>query len=372
MRARTSSVSIVTCFVIAALGVVDTVSAQRQRPNQRAEQARPGRAQLEANGPPIERLEITVEDLGTGRFLTPIAPREVYEIEEGRRLRFRMTAIPAGRGAPTRFPATRFMPNDTHRIRVEGINEENGTLILTTVASNDRDGAVPIDYEVISPLKFNGNERLLSAKFYLKIVDSRPVIDQPIERPPIDRPRPQRGSVTLFVDDDYRGRSQTFYEDMPGLRGTVVENDSISSLRVVPGCRVTLYEHDDYRGRSSVLEGDVYTLRGTEVGNDSVSSIQLDCGGGEAARGVWLYEHADFRGQSQLFRAGDSLRDFRAPNQIGNDRASSVRVSGGCEAYLFSDADFSGRSMFVNTDVPDLGRTQVGNDTVSSIRVSCR
>jgi Beta/Gamma crystallin/Peptidase inhibitor family I36 len=86
-------------------------------------------------------------------------------------------------------------------------------------------------------------------------------------------------------------------------------------------------------------------------------------------RGATLYSDADFRGSSEVF-VGDVGNLSRT--RIGNDHASSVRVSPGCRVILYSDANFRGRSMEVSYDVPTLSGSAVGNDSVSSLRVDCR
>ena len=192
--------------------------------------------------------------------------------------------------------------------------------------------------------------------------------------PPARASHPGSG-VTLFAAGDYRGASETFYGDVPSLKGTRVGNDHASSLRLAPGCVATLYEHHEYRGRSTFVNHDVPDLRRTAVGNDAVSSLRIHCDSGPGSdldwrqgRGVALYAAGGFEGRREVFYRDDANL---SNNRIGNDRASSVRVAPGCRAILYAGRDFRGRSVELTYDVRNLGATSVGNDAVSSLRVEC-
>ena len=86
--------------------------------------------------------------------------------------------------------------------------------------------------------------------------------------------------VTFYRDSDYRGTSETYWNDRSNLSGTQVGNDRISSVQVDRGCRVVLYSDANFRGRSTVLTRDIEDLKRTEVGNDTVSSFRIDCSRG--------------------------------------------------------------------------------------------
>ncbi len=181
------------------------------------------------------------------------------------------------------------------------------------------------------------------------------------------------GGVTLYAGGDFSGRSETFYGDVDRLHGTEVGNDTVSSVRIDPGCRLELFEHPDYQGNSNVLTGDVPDMRRTSLGNDRASSLRLDCGRGGGYRddrggGVTLYQGGDFGGCSATF-----FRDVRnlSETPVGNDHASSVRVSRGCRVVLYRHSDFRGESVVLTRDAENLTYTAVGNDEVSSIEVDC-
>jgi hypothetical protein len=203
--------------------------------------------------------------------------------------------------------------------------------------------------------------------------------------------QPGGGGVTLYEHENFRGRSQTFYHDVPSLEGTSFGNDRASSVRVSPGCTVVLYRDTNYRGNPSTLRQDVTSLQGSIVGNDAVSSLRIDCGGGYGQPGggydrpgggydrpggpgggrpgVTVYRGESFRGASETFYDDDPIL---SNNPIGADAIRSVRVDPGCEVTLYELNDYGGRSVTLDRDAATLRGTRLGPDRASALRVDCR
>jgi hypothetical protein len=159
-------------------------------------------------------------------------------------------------------------------------------------------------------------------------------------------------------------------------------------VRIDPGCSARLYADANYQGNYLEVDHDLSDLRGSSVGNDTVTSVRVRCDGtgggwgggrdwdsggggsdgGSSTEGVTLYRDLDFSGRGQTFN-GD-VSDLRGSN-IGNDAATSVRISRGCRARLFADANFRGAYIETERDISDLRVTPVGNDTVTSVQVRC-
>lgn len=327
-----------------------------------AQRGRPVRGGGQGDGRPLQSIEITVEDMGSNRFLPSLQRGDTVVIRPGQQIRLRMTGSVGGNANP-RYPSTRFDPNDSRYVRVDRVNPDVGTIIVTGVQPNPGPGALVIEYEVYGmPV---ANDRLRTGRVYVRVE-----ADQP-ERPPGRPPSDERG-VTLYSDDYFRGRSQTFTADDPDLRDNAIQSDTVSSVRVSPGCRATLFEDSSYRGRSAVVDRDAETLRGLGIGNDSVSSLRVDCrGGGGTARdrGINVYADVGFRGAREFLAEGDYSE---LGGRVGNDAISSIEISEGCRAVLFADARFRGRSWEITDNVSDLGRTPIGNDSISSIQITCR
>ncbi len=188
----------------------------------------------------------------------------------------------------------------------------------------------------------------------------------------------QGGGVTLYRDTEFRGTSVTIHDDVSYLGDTRIGNDSLSSIRVSPGCRVWIYRDANFEGRSVALDRDERELGRTAIGNDQASSLQVNCRGGDAGypggggyerSGVTLYADSEFRGRSVTLDRDES---YLGNTAIGNDSVSSIRVPRGCRARLFADSEFRGRSIELDRDENFLGDTAIGNDSVSSIEVRCR
>lgn len=107
-------------------------------------------------------------------------------------------------------------------------------------------------------------------------------------------PMEPTGGIVVYVDDNFRGDSKTFSEDvqdlereMGGCGGSSYPNyespdwgDCISSVRVLPGWQVTVYEDDRYRGQSVTFTADVANLEqvvGPNEGHfgDCISSLRI-------------------------------------------------------------------------------------------------
>ena len=177
--------------------------------------------------------------------------------------------------------------------------------------------------------------------------------------------------VTLHRDLNYGGVGELFTGDVPDLRSSKIGNDQATSVTVSEGCRARLYQSLNYWGAYTEVDSNVGDLRGSEVGSDSVTSIRVRCDvddEGTAARGVTLYRDTSFTGVSELFSA--DAPDLRY-SKIGNDHATSVRVSTGCRAKLYQNLNLEGASTEVDADVADLRGSTVGDDSVSSLEVDC-
>ncbi len=184
--------------------------------------------------------------------------------------------------------------------------------------------------------------------------------------------------VTVFSGSNYRGTSQTFYNDIPDLRQSAVGNDQASSVRVGRGCLVRLYDDANFRGAFTELDRDEPNLSSSSVGNDRASSLRILCGDGiswngdrapdRVSAGVVLYDSANFGGTREVFH-GD-VPDLRR-SRVGNDRASSVQVAPGCRARLYEAEDYRGRYAEMSGAEANLGRSRVGNDRTSSLELRC-
>jgi hypothetical protein len=178
-----------------------------------------------------------------------------------------------------------------------------------------------------------------------------------------------RGGITVFRDENYRGESATFREDVPDLRRYGL-GDRITSLQIPPGQSWEACESTNYRGRCQIFTGDQPDLR--RVGwTDRISSMRRVRGGGgwpggrppldSGKFGIVLYEDPFFRGRSVTVK--DSIQNLRS--ESFHDRAESVRVVSG-RWELCSEPNFR-RCQVVDRDVPQLSALGL-NKKLSSVR----
>jgi hypothetical protein len=211
-----------------------------------------------------------------------------------------------------------------------------------------------------------------------------------------------QAAACFYEDKNFEGR---YFCVAPGddLRQLPADmRDRISSMRVVGDHEVTVYRDNDMRGRSAHFVGDVADLR-REGWNDQISSIVVSRPGSFGAYGtsgvygrddrsgdrddrnrnrawdagrvpVWgsaaipregacFYEDRDFHGRYFCVPRGAAYTSL--PSGF-NDRISSVRVFGS-GVHIWRDRDFHGKSRNINHDERDLRGDW--RDVISSVQV---
>ena len=95
---------------------------------------------------------------------------------------------------------------------------------------------------------------------------------------------------------------------------------------------------------------------------------------------VILYQNSDYRGDSLVIYPGDVIENFSGQTFSNgaslNDSVSSIRVEGGAEVYVYSNAHFRGAMMRLTESVRDLTGRWLSdnprdnwNDRISSLKV---
>lgn len=139
---------------------------------------------------------------------------------------------------------------------------------------------------------------------------------------------------------------------------------------------IKLYEDDNFRGRTFSARDGIENLKDVQF-NDRASSLQID-------REPWqLCTDAGFGGRCVVLEPGEyaSLRSFNLNDGITSIRPmpSDDQPWGGGDVdrgetrdalVLFRDDNFSGDSVAINRDEPDLGRDNRMNDRASSVIVN--
>lgn len=191
------------------------------------------------------------------------------------------------------------------------------------------------------------------------------------------RPQTPRSGACFYEDVNYGG---DYFCAAAGSSDSLVDyrmNDRISSIRLFGNAQVTIYVDQDFRGKSRTVGSDLNDLR-RGGWNDRITSFRVRSAGRDSgdwqgrwgrpstpSAGVCFYEHINFEGQYFCAREGDRVE--LVPEGT-NDRISSIRAFGGAEITVFRDRDFSGVSRHFEGDARDL-RDSGWNDTISSFRV---
>lgn len=190
-----------------------------------------------------------------------------------------------------------------------------------------------------------------------------------------------RSRVTVYREADFRGDQRQIDGEVRDFN-QIGLNDRISSIRVDSGTW-EFCEDANFRGRCMTVSRDKRDLagsgfddrlssarpvadrrgddRGNGRGDDRASGGRGNDRGNDRGGSVTLYADVDFRGASR--DSGES-RDLR--NLDFNDTVSSIRIRSGAWEFC-EDADFRGRCMTFDRDVPSLVSAGF-NDKISSMR----
>jgi hypothetical protein len=188
-----------------------------------------------------------------------------------------------------------------------------------------------------------------------------------------------RPRAEIYRDANYRGDRRVLDGEVRDFN-SIGFNDRVSSIRVDSGTW-EFCEDANFQGRCMMVDRDESDLAGTSLddrfssarpvtdrrSNDRGNDRGDDRGGrGDARNGnngglVVLYADVGFSGAS---RETGGSRDFR--DLDFNDTVSSIRIRSGAWEFC-SDADFRGRCMTFDRDVPSLLPFGL-NDVISSMR----
>lgn len=186
--------------------------------------------------------------------------------------------------------------------------------------------------------------------------------------------RDGRRSVTVFVDPNFRGTSETFFGDIADLRDFGL-NDEISSIEIRPGEAWEICRDINFANQCQILTRSVSDL-GSLGWNDGISSIRRVRGPNQSVRGqnqsvrgrfgvdgVTVFVEPNYRGnQETLFNDTADFRDLGL-----NDQISSIEIPAGEVWEVCQDINFSNRCEVLDRSVSNLAA--IGwNDRISSMR----
>ncbi len=199
---------------------------------------------------------------------------------------------------------------------------------------------------------------------------------------------------TFYENSNFRGRTLVVDNSLSDLYGRGFGN-RISSACIPSGWTLSLYSERDYRGARLVLRGDQsladlsYDSPDRQNWGDRVNSIRVEPSGrfnplpgirlpgnppdnSAHCRAPVLYSNDSFRGRT--LEVKQSIPDLHSRGF--GDEASSVCVPSGWQIVLYSETNYRGSSLVVNSgqEINDLRRDrpsgQDWGDIASSVRIT--
>jgi hypothetical protein len=169
--------------------------------------------------------------------------------------------------------------------------------------------------------------------------------------------------ITLFTDQNFRGKSANYRYDVPNLDPLGL-NDDVSSLTVGQREVWEVCEHANYQGRCVLISGDQPNLRSNGL-DDRISSFRRLRGRGRPDRPpqydpyMVLFDRTSYRGNPTNYNTS-------TPDLFDNNRrARSVTIGRG-KWELCEGRNFSGRCITLDRSVSDLRNYNLNR--VSSVR----
>ena len=225
-----------------------------------------------------------------------------------------------------------------------------------------------------------------------------------VDEAPATLSRSAGPDILLFEHASMGGEAVGFFagNEVPNLEEVGFRNkswnDKISSIEIRGAVDVYLYEHAYYEGRSILVSESTKNLSSAlamsgryENWNDRVSSLRIEPRHNapvpigpypEPRVAASVYSDAYFTGSALELVFGESypnLKDLIRGRRDWNDTISSIELADGCVLELYSDTNFEGEVIVIDSSQNDLdrvqtieGRTLRWNDAISSIRVSRR
>jgi hypothetical protein len=171
--------------------------------------------------------------------------------------------------------------------------------------------------------------------------------------------------ITLF-QDNFSGDAFSFARGFYDLNSMKLDNDQVSSVKVMPGLWVLLFEDINYGGRSLLLTEDASTQYLSKFKfNDQASSMIVGSVDDPLPQATVYAD--DFYGSSQTLTVGQYT--FMEMG-IGNNTLSSIQIPSGIHITLFDGDDFDGRSIkLFKSAGTDLLKKFGFNDVTSSMLV---
>lgn len=176
--------------------------------------------------------------------------------------------------------------------------------------------------------------------------------------------------VTLYEDCNYQGKIKTLEPGLYRLYQMKIDNDKLSGMQIPAGMKVTIYQDDNFKGKSNTYYNNIACLEAEW--NDMTSSIVVEIQNIQPGYGqndyVVFYNDCNASGYSQSLRAGK----YKG-SQLGNLKynISSFTIFGNLRVKTYINNEMlSGYSVTHDNSESCLSSTE--NDKIGSLEIEYR
>jgi hypothetical protein len=178
--------------------------------------------------------------------------------------------------------------------------------------------------------------------------------------------------VVLYEHVGFRGAHKHIIDRNEANLHSDGWGDRLSSLQILSG-RWRFFQHNNFRGWSVVLGPGLYPVStDVGIGNDSISSVRrvVPVSGVNAmpTREILLYQHANYRGDHRhLINQGEQ----NLHGEGWGDRVSSLQVVSGSRWTFHQHIDYGGASINLGAgSYANIAAQGLNNDSLSSVRAN--
>ena len=176
--------------------------------------------------------------------------------------------------------------------------------------------------------------------------------------------------VALYEECNYLGKSKTLEPGLYRLYQMKIDNDKLSCMQIPPGMKVTIYQDDNFKGNSNTYYNNIACL---DVDwNDKASSIVVELQNNRPGYGqndyVIFYNDCNAKGYSQSLQPGK----YKG-SQLGNLKynISSFTIYGNLRVKTYINNELLSGYSFTH-DASEICLSSTENDKIGSLIIEYR
>jgi len=177
--------------------------------------------------------------------------------------------------------------------------------------------------------------------------------------------------VIIYDKANFQGTKVKLFSNSSDLRvPTIAMNDKVLSLKIKNASSVALFENINYKGKCQSFTENISDLRIHQVGILGISSIKINADCPEKKAAVILYEKKNYRGESKKITSNTTMLAYTPLHQ----EVSSIKLDGVSSVAVFSGASYHGNCEVFTSSQPNLSKTSIGDNEIESVKLNgnCR